>query len=53
MDWLLLIPLMIGTWATLSLLGSERDRRSRTLDYHLTRLAAEAAKSNATSPTNH
>ena len=41
-EYLLLICALLGSWAFLSLLGSERDRRSRQLDYQIARANAQA-----------
>jgi hypothetical protein len=43
MDWLVPISAVVGIWAFLGVLGSERDRRARELDYRIARATALAA----------
>ncbi|HZZ41528.1 MAG TPA: hypothetical protein VFE58_01200 [Tepidisphaeraceae bacterium] len=42
MDWLIPISALIGIWSFLSVLGSERERRTRDLERQLAKLIAES-----------
>lgn len=47
MEWLIGITALFGTWAFLSVLGSERERRARDLDLQIAHLTAQAARAAA------